>query len=133
MAAGLPLRTNKAIESRCRMAAAHGISKTPVAAHESSSAARSHKLAQLCIRSSRHQRDRTLVWIGKTKEVWTRYGILRMNQARSGTGIGSIQSIYARLASQESTGLQSWCPTSISAIADDNFRVGDLVLWRRPG
>ena len=56
-----------------------------------------------------------------------------MNQARSGTGIDSIVSIYARIAPQERTGLQSWCPTSISALADDNFREGDLGLWRRPG
>ena len=66
-------------------------------------------------------------------EVWTRYGIGSMNQARSGTGIDSIVSIYARIAPQKRTGLQSWCPTSISALADDNFGVGDLVLWRRPG
>ena len=65
-------------------------------------------------------------------EVWTRYGIGSMNQARSGTGIDSILSIYARIASQERTGLQSWCPTATSALADNNFRVVDLVLWRRP-
>ena len=69
-------------------------------------------------------------------EVWKRYGIGSMNEAdpgRGGAGIDSILSIYARLAPHERTTLQSRCPTSISALADDNFRVGDLVLWRRPG
>ena len=54
-----------------------------------------------------------------------------MNQARSGTGIDSILTIYARMAPQERTGLQSWCLNFSSR--GRQFRVGELVLWRRPG
>ena len=41
-----PSRRSEAAESRCRMAAAHGAGKTPVAAHGGPSPGRSHELSQ---------------------------------------------------------------------------------------
>ena len=69
-----PCKRSEAAESRCRMAAAHGASKTPVAVHEGSSAARSQELAQLTKDSSRQQQNRTQVWIRETKVWGRRYG-----------------------------------------------------------
>ena len=66
-------------------------------------------------------------------EVWNRK--YEPGPIRVGDRFDPIDIQYARIpvAPQERTGLQSWCPTSISALADDNFRVGDLVFWRRSG
>ena len=69
-----PCRRSEAAESRCRMAAAHGASKTPVAVHEGLSAARSQELARLTKDSSRQQQNRTQVWIRETKVWGRRYG-----------------------------------------------------------
>ena len=86
------------------MAAARGTGQqTPVVVHVGPSAARSLELYQLSKDSSRQRRGRALVWIREAK-VWdwkydqVQYGIGSTNQARSGTGIDSILSIYARIA-----------------------------------
>ena len=62
-------------------------------------------------------------------KVWTKYGIGSMNQARSGTGIDSILSIYARMSPQECMGLHSWCPTSTSTLATDSFSLDEWAIW----
>ena len=102
-----PCRRSEAAERRCRMAAAHGADNSPIVVHEGPSAARSQKLPQQRHHSIGRRQGRNRVWIREIKsmgsEVWTRYGIGSMNEARSGTGIDSILSIYARVASQEST------------------------------
>ena len=63
--------------------------------------------------------------VGGMDEVWNR------KYERGPIRIASILSIYARMASQGCTGLQSWCPTS--NFSRRQFPVGDLVFWKGPG
>ena len=121
------------------MAATHGAGEAPVAEHVGPSAARSQTREQLPKDPSRQRQGRSRVWIRETEvwgrrydQVWNRKYEPYFRFHTAGI-VDSILSIYARLAPLESTGLQSWRPTATSGLANDNFRVGDLVLWRRPG
>ena len=67
--------------------------------------------------------------VGGMDQVWNRK--YEPGPIRDGDRFNRID--ICRIGPQERTGLQSWCPTSISSLADNNIRVGDLGLLRRPG
>ena len=130
-----PCRRSEATESRCRMAAAHGAGRDPSACArgpESRSQPRTvHRLWRFVQAAAESKSGMDPRSESMGSEVWTRYGIGSMNQARS-EARGGID--ICELSAPGAHGItEPVSDISFSSIADENFRVGDLVLWRRPG
>ena len=119
------------------MTATHGADGTPVAMHVGPSADALYRTGQnqlLLIGAATGPKsgmDPQNESMGS--EVWTRYGIGSMYQARS-EARGGARFDLCELSAPGAHGITELVSDlNFSSIADENFRVGDLVLWRRPG